>query len=784
MDLASASELLSTSPRVWMHVEGTAPPPSPPLDRDRFLTAVALYTERPQLINKRFKGAAVLATRPNISLEGDAAAHALAALYNAAADWSTVQAKDGSIQETEAEAEASNDSHDALSGARGVAMTARRMIVPRARHGWFSEYELHPVEFAVVRHGAPLPSVTLVPWVYSVENPMGVGELPLVCWRFALDVQGQIQLFASVANAPEPEATSVKVVHWRTPTQDQLARLAEGFVWKAGQFLERLYGLSIPLQSLPTATTARKTNPSSTSLIDDAEASSSSLAATPSSTAAAALDRFASTPDFTPAAYVPATLSASNLPFTAMIDVETFLSTYDRLKATYGWPLAASWSEKTDASKFVFEDVVIASYLLCLWELPQFCNPATKLPQKQRFVDLGCGNGLLVWILSREGHTGYGVDLAARDIWTRFSGEARLEVRAIHPNVDVFPEADWLIGNHSDELTPWMPFMAMRSSPSTKYIVIPCCTFDLFCRFQKTSFVNDVINERVQRITASEQDHLLQPLGVAAAPTTTVSALEADAAAGASSGGKDSSLRGKRRHDGSPAITSSSASTYVEYLHYTRQLGRVCGFNVYTDVLRIPSTKKVCHIGVPTLELSEALAAPSASVSARVDELLDANWMSCASSAGLSAEEIDVQRAKRVFIARSATQEVVNCTQLPPDFLQAAVRVVLAALTTEDKLASGPVLTTWDGRPWRRGGEFENKSQSGHCECFLCHVDDFGVYNKRSVALIMGGVVGTTHFRLDFDGRGRTALLQRHADSDEVQSRRPQDATQEPPLHV
>ncbi len=26
----------------------------------------------------------------------------------------------------------------------------------------------------------------------------------------------------------------------------------------------------------------------------------------------------------------------------------------------------------------------------------------------------------------------------------------------------LFPDADWLIGNHSDELTPWVPLMAAR----------------------------------------------------------------------------------------------------------------------------------------------------------------------------------------------------------------------------------------------------------------------------------------------------------------------------------
>ena len=27
---------------------------------------------------------------------------------------------------------------------------------------------------------------------------------------------------------------------------------------------------------------------------------------------------------------------------------------------------------------------------------------------------------------------------------------------------NVFPNCDWLIGNHSDELTPWIPIIAAR----------------------------------------------------------------------------------------------------------------------------------------------------------------------------------------------------------------------------------------------------------------------------------------------------------------------------------
>ena len=38
-----------------------------------------------------------------------------------------------------------------------------------------------------------------------------------------------------------------------------------------------------------------------------------------------------------------------------------------------------------------------------------------------------------------------------------------LKVMTLTPsNITCFPEYDWLIGNHSDELTPWIPVMAAR----------------------------------------------------------------------------------------------------------------------------------------------------------------------------------------------------------------------------------------------------------------------------------------------------------------------------------
>lgn len=93
---------------------------------------------------------------------------------------------------------------------------------------------------------------------------------------------------------------------------------------------------------------------------------------------------------------------------------------------------------------------------------------------------------------------------------------------------NLFPEYDWLIGNHSDELTPWLPVIAAKSSYTTRFFVIPCCPHDFACKY--------------------------------------------------------------RRRD-------AGKSQYSDYLEYVKEVGTACGFEVWEDKLRIPSTKRICFIG-------------------------------------------------------------------------------------------------------------------------------------------------------------------------------------------
>lgn len=155
------------------------------------------------------------------------------------------------------------------------------------------------------------------------------------------------------------------------------------------------------------------------------------------------------------------------------VDITLYNDIYQKLKQDYGLPIAKTWTECTDPQKYVFEDVAIAAYLICLW----------KEDKTSKFVDLGCGNGLLVYILNSEGYEGYGIDLQSRNIWDRFRPKADLREYAMEPSTAIFMDTNWIIGNHSDELTPWIPVIACKSKCS--FFLLPCCAFDFFSRYQR-----------------------------------------------------------------------------------------------------------------------------------------------------------------------------------------------------------------------------------------------------------------------------------------------------------
>ncbi|XP_061665265.1 probable tRNA (uracil-O(2)-)-methyltransferase isoform X2 [Syngnathoides biaculeatus] len=179
----------------------------------------------------------------------------------------------------------------------------------------------------------------------------------------------------------------------------------------------------------------------------------------------------------------------------SLLPVEKYSLVYQRLKDKYK-AMVKVWPEVTDPEKFVYEDVAIATYLLVLWSEERAELGAEA---RQSFVDLGCGNGLLVHILANEGHPGKGIDVRKRKIWDTYGPYTVLQEQAITPGESfLFPETDWLIGNHSDELTPWIPVMAARSSYSCRYFVLPCCFFDFFAKYRRRHSQKSQYEEYIQ----------------------------------------------------------------------------------------------------------------------------------------------------------------------------------------------------------------------------------------------------------------------------------------------
>lgn len=208
-------------------------------------------------------------------------------------------------------------------------------------------------------------------------------------------------------------------------------------------------------------------------------------------------------------------------------------NTYSRLKVRYAKDLRNKWVECTDPTKHVYEDLGIAAFLIELW------SEMYKDTEFPGFVDIGCGNGLLVHILLEEGYRGWGFDARRRKSWAIFGPKAQANLKELvliptilqtnatktasqrnkesliiatyplHSDQETteqgdqgnrcnesnanndekrqvqevgitngeFPKGTFIISNHADELTPWTPILACLSE--SPFMLIPCCSHDL-----------------------------------------------------------------------------------------------------------------------------------------------------------------------------------------------------------------------------------------------------------------------------------------------------------------
>ncbi|KAE8629026.1 hypothetical protein XENTR_v10000332 [Xenopus tropicalis] len=351
----------------------------------------------------------------------------------------------------------------------------------------------------------------------------------------------------------------------------------------------------------------------------------------------------------------------------SLIAVDKYSQLYQCLKEKYR-DMVKVWPEVTDPEKFVYEDVAIATYLLILWEEER---SQKQLREKQSFVDLGCGNGLLVHILSNEGHPGRGIDVRRRKIWDMYGPQTILEESAILPNDDyLFPDTDWIIGNHSDELTPWLPVIASRSSYSCCYFVLPCCFFNFYGKYNRKS---------------------------------------------------------------------TKKTQYREYLDFVKEVGDQCGFNVEEDCLRIPSTKRVCLIGMsrtypPTQEKlideqrtlyikSQHTDSLGLSSKSSLDQD-DSRHLDCHASdtqvGNLDSSLVPPEKLTESwmpgFQPREKEERIRNCALLPRDFIDKTVLQVAKLLLDSNSEEKDPRINDQSKSVWDTGRSLTLREVAEHLE--------------------------------------------------------------------
>ncbi|KAI6017128.1 hypothetical protein EDC04DRAFT_483270 [Pisolithus marmoratus] len=282
--------------------------------------------------------------------------------------------------------------------------------------------------------------------------------------------------------------------------------------------------------------------------------------------------------------------------------------------------LVGQWKEATDPAKHVFEDVGIATFLMLFWKATYRSQdtsiepdvdhggladanamPWRNWPRPPRgFLDLGCGNGLLVHILVSEGYVGHGIDVRARQSWSHYPEATRkaLHVYSLDPTccihqhsgsspkgstthqkssddttnnagTDFFKPGVFLIGNHADELTPWVPALATLCD-AVGYLSIPCCAWGFDERFTRSSTST---SSQFSFYPKSSPHH-----------SPTISLEDTD----------DESAFIETLNLGAEGTRKSQYSVYRIWL---ARLSRWMGWKVECEVLRIPSTRNWGIVG-------------------------------------------------------------------------------------------------------------------------------------------------------------------------------------------
>lgn len=250
---------------------------------------------------------------------------------------------------------------------------------------------------------------------------------------------------------------------------------------------------------------------------------------------------------------------------------EEYMDLYIKLKAKHASTVISTWVESTNAAKHVFEDIGIAAFLILLWKETELATGR----KMSTFVDVGCGNGLLVYLLKAEGYEGFGFDLQVRKSWAVWRGLNDTDLRTISLDAPamvekseaLLPPGCFLIGNHADELSSWIPLLAHAVPDCYGFVNIPCCLFQLDGQhFGKNKYTFE--KEELSRLLGRPDDSC-------------------------------AFSHAWKEYDRGPPRQGTSISTTrnINYLRYLSHLHLQAGWHLEKEALRIPSTKNWALVG-------------------------------------------------------------------------------------------------------------------------------------------------------------------------------------------
>ncbi|KAL8810121.1 MAG: hypothetical protein Q9223_007817 [Gallowayella weberi] len=315
-----------------------------------------------------------------------------------------------------------------------------------------------------------------------------------------------------------------------------------------------------------------------------------------------------------------------------LISQQRVQDTYTRLKAAHAKRLCDHWAEQTDSSKHVFEDLSIAAFLIELWKDMYGPLASRRTPKEQEspsadfpgFVDIGCGNGVLVDILLREGYKGWGFDARNRKSWAIFQSSTQRQLRQLilvpqpllemnstlhHKNkgdsakllsrifprsisslkpidmtiewhTGIFPKGTFIISNHADELTPWTPLLAYLSS--SPFLMIPCCSHNLSgLRFRAPSKFNGYSADTLAPQYFASSVTKSKSVAITIAPTVE----------------EDQQPKQGCLKELSTTNRAKQPSAYAALCDWVTHLAAAVGYEVEKEMLRLPSTRNTGLVG-------------------------------------------------------------------------------------------------------------------------------------------------------------------------------------------